>query len=68
MVDELGGRGVAVACDHHDDDQVAALFDHVHAEHGRLDVLVNNVFSSPDMVPWLGQPFWELPVAALWTR
>lgn len=63
-VDALGGRGVAVACDHHVDGQVEALFDRVQRESGRLDVLVNNVFSSPAMVPWLGQPFWELPVEA----
>lgn len=63
-IDELGGRGVAVACDHHDDEAVAALFDRVAAESGRLDVLVNNVFSAPAMAQWLGRPFWELPVEA----
>ena len=63
LVTELGGLGVAVACDHHDDDAVAALFARVAADHGRLDVLVNNVFSSPDLAPWLGLPFWEMPVA-----
>ena len=63
-IDELGGRGVAVACDHHDDEQVGALFDRVASDHGRLDVLVNNVFNSPGMVPWLGQTFWELPIEA----
>jgi dehydrogenase/reductase SDR family member 1 len=63
-VDELGGRGVAFACDHHDDAQVEALFARVRAEHGRLDVLVNNVYSAPDLAPWLGKPFWELPTRA----
>ncbi len=63
-IDELGGRGIAVACDHHDDEQVSALFDRVASDHGRLDVLVNNVFNSPGMVPWLGQSFWELPIEA----
>ena len=64
QIDELGGHGIAVACDHHDDAQVRALFDRVTAEHGRLDVLVNNVYSAPDLVPWLGKRFWELPVEA----
>src|SRR5579871_2265925 len=64
MVNSLGGRGVAVACDHHDDTQVEALVARVLADHGRVDVLVNNVFSSPTLAPWLGRPFWELPVAA----
>jgi len=63
LIDELGGHGVAVACDHHDDDAVAALFARVADDHGRLDVLVNNVFSSPDLAPWLGMPFWEMPIA-----
>jgi len=63
-VDSLGGTGIAVACDHHDDSQVEALFARVRDEHGRLDVLVNNVYSAPDLAAWLGKPFWELPIAA----
>jgi NAD(P)-dependent dehydrogenase (short-subunit alcohol dehydrogenase family) len=63
-VDALGGTGIAVACDHHVDEQVEALFDRVRADHERLDVLVNNVYSAPDLAPWLGKPFWELPVQA----
>jgi NAD(P)-dependent dehydrogenase (short-subunit alcohol dehydrogenase family) len=59
-----GGRGVGVRCDHHDDAQVRALFERVRREAGRLDVLVNNVYSSPDLAPWLGRPFWELPLEA----
>lgn len=64
MIDELGGHGIAIACDHHDDDQVRAVFERVAEEHGRLDVLVNNVYSAPDLVPWLGKRFWELPIEA----
>lgn len=63
-IDALGGEGIAVACDHHDDAQVAAVFEKVRAEQGRLDVLVNNVYSAPDLVPWLGKKFWELPIEA----
>jgi len=63
-IEALGGTAVGVACDHHDDAQVAALFARVEREHSRLDVLVNNVYSAIDLAPWLGQPFWELPVAA----
>ena len=33
-------------------------------EQGRLDVLVNNVYSAPDLVPWLGKSYWELPIEA----
>ena len=63
-IDALGGRGIAVACDHHDDDQVKAVFDRIAAEQGRLDVLVNNVYSAPDLVPWLDKKYWELPIEA----
>lgn len=41
-VDQAGGQGIAVACDHADDPQVKALFAQVAADHGRLDLLVNN--------------------------
>ena len=64
QITELGGRGVAVGCDHHDDDQVRALFAQVQSEQGSLDILVNNVYSAPDLAPWLGKKFWELPLEA----
>jgi NAD(P)-dependent dehydrogenase (short-subunit alcohol dehydrogenase family) len=43
-VTEIGGIGIALQCDHRDDDQVKAVFDRVRAEHGRVDILVNNVW------------------------
>jgi len=60
-IDEAGGRGVGVVCDHHDDEAVAALFERVREEAGRLDVLVNNVYSAVDLAPWLGKRYWEIP-------
>ena len=63
-IDVSGGVGVALQCDHHDDVQVEAAFSRVIAEHGRIDVLVNNVFAAPDLAQWLGRPFWELPTKA----
>lgn len=57
-VSERGGRGVAVRCDHADDDQVRRLFARVQSEQGRLDVLVNNVFAIPKDKLW-GVPFWQ---------
>src|SRR6201990_2933707 len=47
-VDARGGKGIAVPVDHGDDAQVAALFDQVKREQGRLDILVNNAFSLPE--------------------
>lgn len=57
----LGGVGIAIRCDHADDEQVAALFARVHAEQGRLDVLVNNAFAIPE--GRISGPFWELPIS-----
>jgi NAD(P)-dependent dehydrogenase (short-subunit alcohol dehydrogenase family) len=59
-----GGRGIAVACDHADDAAVAALFEHVKRDSGRLDILVNNAFQlSEDLLD--GKPFWEKPLSNL---
>ncbi len=59
-----GGKGIAVACDHGNDDQVAALFEKVKAEQGRLDILVNNAFTlSDDLLE--PKPFWEKPLSNL---
>jgi NAD(P)-dependent dehydrogenase (short-subunit alcohol dehydrogenase family) len=61
-VDQRGGKGIAVAVDHADDAQVAALFDQVQREQGRLDILVNNAIVIP---PELTQPgsYWEKPIS-----
>lgn len=64
QIGELGGTGVPVVCDHGDDAATARLFEQVGAEHGRLDVLVNNVYNSPAAARWLGRPFWEVPPKA----
>jgi NAD(P)-dependent dehydrogenase (short-subunit alcohol dehydrogenase family) len=57
-----GGKGIAVPCDHADQNQVAALFERIAAESGRLDILVNNAFIIPDD---LLEPkgFWEKPLS-----
>ncbi|MEE4301554.1 MAG: SDR family NAD(P)-dependent oxidoreductase [Pseudomonadales bacterium] len=61
-VSALGGVGIPVTVDHGDDAQIAALFERVRAEQGRLDVLVNNVFRIPEP-PVFGGGFWTHPVA-----
>ena len=62
LVTSSGGRGIPVAVDHGDDGAVAAFFDRVKVEHGRMDILVNNaamLASSP-----ASGGFWEKPVEA----
>lgn len=55
-----GGTGIAVRCDHADDDQVRAVFGRIQSEHGRLDVLVNNAWSGYELSPDPSLPFWEI--------
>lgn len=57
-----GGTGVPVICDHADDEQVAALFERIRDEHGRLDILVNNALVVHDQLAAKG-PFWEKPLS-----
>src|SRR5688500_15251803 len=58
MVTARGGVGIAMRVDHTVPEQVRALFERVRADHGRLDVLVNDI--SGGQVPW--EPFWKVPV------
>jgi NAD(P)-dependent dehydrogenase (short-subunit alcohol dehydrogenase family) len=60
-VTAAGGTGIAVHCDHADDEQVKALFDKIERDSGRLDILVNNVaLLRPEIVAPGG--FWEKPL------
>jgi dehydrogenase/reductase SDR family member 1 len=66
-VSALGGAGIAVQCDHRDDEQVEELFARVEADHGRLDILVNNVWGGYERMVENGEftwilPFWQQPV------
>jgi NAD(P)-dependent dehydrogenase (short-subunit alcohol dehydrogenase family) len=61
-VDRRGGKGVAVAVDHANDEQVAALFEQVKRDEGRLDILVNNAFALPEDLTE-PKPFWEKPLS-----
>jgi NAD(P)-dependent dehydrogenase (short-subunit alcohol dehydrogenase family) len=61
-IEAAGGEAAAVVCDHRDDAQVAALFERVLREQGRLDVLVNNAFLIPPELT-NGRPFFENPIS-----
>jgi NAD(P)-dependent dehydrogenase (short-subunit alcohol dehydrogenase family) len=63
MVGGYGGTGIAVRVDHTVPEEVAALFERVEAEQGRLDILVNDVWGGDALTEW-GRPFWELDLAA----
>jgi NAD(P)-dependent dehydrogenase (short-subunit alcohol dehydrogenase family) len=57
-VDAAGGEGRPVRVDHADASEIAALFELVADESGRLDILVNNVAALHDDLVKPG-PFWE---------
>jgi NAD(P)-dependent dehydrogenase (short-subunit alcohol dehydrogenase family) len=59
-VTRAGGKGIAVPCDHRNDEQVRELFARIEREQGRLDLLVNNAtFIHENLID--PGPFWEKP-------
>jgi NAD(P)-dependent dehydrogenase (short-subunit alcohol dehydrogenase family) len=61
-VERRGGKGIAVQVDLANDREVAALFEQVKQEQGRLDVLVNSAISLPAELTQPGS-FWEKPLS-----
>jgi NAD(P)-dependent dehydrogenase (short-subunit alcohol dehydrogenase family) len=49
LVDEAGGRGIAVRVDHLVPAEVAALVERIDAEQGALHILVNDIFGATKM-------------------
>ena len=66
LVSAAGGTGIAHLCDHLDAGQVGALADTIAREHGRLDVLVNDIWGAevikggPEV--W-NRPLWQVDLA-----
>lgn len=57
-----GGQGIAIRCDHTVDADVESVFARIRADHGRLDLLVNNVWGGYEdsaCRPLPMVPFWE---------
>lgn len=64
----LGGKGIAVRCDHTNDEEVQAVFQRIQTEQGRLDVLVNNVWGGYEHFNdgtefWNEKGFWTAPLS-----
>lgn len=60
-VTAAGGKGIAVRCDHADDEQAKAMIEQVLAEQGHIDILVNNAAAVYDELTMPGN-FWEKPL------
>jgi dehydrogenase/reductase SDR family protein 1 len=69
QITAMGGIGISVQCDHSIDSEVQAVIRRIREEQGRLDLLVNNVMSTPQRFElpngidsfWDLHPFWEVP-------
>ena len=61
QIEALGGQGIAVACDASNDGVLGDIIERVRRDDGRLDVLVNSVFSATRLGPYIGKRFWETP-------
>lgn len=62
LVTEAGGTGIAVPTDHLEPEQVAALVERIRTGHGRLDVLVNDVWGGEHLFEWTSA-VWEHDLA-----
>jgi len=58
LMQAAGGAGTALVVDHEDPSRVHALVDRIDSEHGRLDVLVNDIFGG-DRYAEFDKPVWE---------
>jgi NAD(P)-dependent dehydrogenase (short-subunit alcohol dehydrogenase family) len=59
-VTAAGGRGLAVACDMADDQQIKAMFEEIGKKSGHIDILVNNAASLNDQM--VVKPFWDATI------
>ena len=58
MVSAAGGTGIAVAVDHFNALEVEALVRRIDHGHGRLDILVNDMWGGENLIQW-NTPLWE---------
>jgi len=72
-ITKAGGKGIAIICDHNNDEEVKAVFDKIENDENRLDILVNNAWGGYNRLrnrkqypgfKWKA-PFWEQPLS-LW--
>jgi NAD(P)-dependent dehydrogenase (short-subunit alcohol dehydrogenase family) len=62
LVTSLGGTGIAEVVDHLVPDEVEALAERIGAEHGHIDVLVNDIWGGEQLKEW-DTPIWEHDLA-----
>jgi len=69
-IGDIGGKGIAVRCDHQNDDEVKAVIEQIKQNEGCLDILVNNAWGGYTRLrnrkankgyKWK-DPFWKQPI------
>lgn len=58
LINEAGGRAIAMQVDHLDPAQVQALIERIEREQGRLDILVNDIWGGDKFIQW-NTPVWD---------
>ena len=66
LIEQAGGRAIAVRVDHTREEEVASLAARLKNEVGRVDVLVNSLWGGDPMVNW-SQRFWEVDLSQIRT-
>lgn len=68
-ISEIGGKGIAIVCNHENDEEVKRVFSQIQAQEGKLDILVNNAWGGYNRLrnrtkykgfKWK-EPFWNQP-------
>jgi NAD(P)-dependent dehydrogenase (short-subunit alcohol dehydrogenase family) len=62
LIEEVGGRAIAIRVDHTQEAEVASLAQRIRNEAGQLDVLVDSVWGGDPMVDW-SKRFWEVDLS-----
>ncbi|QDY98982.1 SDR family oxidoreductase [Nitratireductor mangrovi] len=62
LVSAAGGEGIAVQVDHLVPDEVRDLVGRIRADHGRLDILVNDIWGGEKLFEW-NKSVWEHDLA-----
>jgi NAD(P)-dependent dehydrogenase (short-subunit alcohol dehydrogenase family) len=67
-INSLGGKCIAIQCDHCVDQEEDAVFQRIQEEHSQLDILVNNVWGGYEHFTngtefWKESGFWTTPIS-----
>src|SRR5688572_29002928 len=58
IIEAAGGKAIPVRVDHLEKDAVRALVERIRGDHGRLDVLVNDIWGGENLFEW-NKPVWD---------